>query len=178
MVPGRLYNITVWTVSGSVASQPIQRQDRLYPEPIKSLNATRIGDTDITLIWDKPDGEFIEFFLEYINADGNYVSNLTKDLSITITDLKPHRNYTFTVAVRSGTESSVLRSSLSVSASFTTKESVPGRVHKFNPLNIEPSEILFEWSLPLTEQNGVISQFSITYGLDGSSHTQVRIKYI
>lgn len=27
--PGRLYNITVWTVSQNVASQPLQRQDRL-----------------------------------------------------------------------------------------------------------------------------------------------------
>lgn len=29
LIPGRLYNITVWTVSQNVASQPIQRQDRL-----------------------------------------------------------------------------------------------------------------------------------------------------
>lgn len=29
LVPGRLYNITIWTVSQNVASQPLQRQDRL-----------------------------------------------------------------------------------------------------------------------------------------------------
>lgn len=29
LVPGRLYNITVWTVSQGVGSQPLQRQDRL-----------------------------------------------------------------------------------------------------------------------------------------------------
>lgn len=29
LVPGRLYNITVWTVSQGVTSQPLQRQDRL-----------------------------------------------------------------------------------------------------------------------------------------------------
>lgn len=29
LIPGRLYNITVWTVSQDVASQPLQRQDRL-----------------------------------------------------------------------------------------------------------------------------------------------------
>lgn len=28
--------------------------------------------------------------------------------------------------------------------------------------------------MPTTEQNGVLRQFSITYGLEGSSHTQVR----
>ena len=29
LIPGRLYNITVWTVSDGVESQPLQRQDRL-----------------------------------------------------------------------------------------------------------------------------------------------------
>lgn len=29
LIPGKLYNITVWTVSDGVFSQPIQRQDRL-----------------------------------------------------------------------------------------------------------------------------------------------------
>lgn len=29
LIPGRLYNITVWTVSQGVPSQPLQRQDRL-----------------------------------------------------------------------------------------------------------------------------------------------------
>lgn len=29
LIPGKLYNITVWTVSGKVLSQPLHRQDRL-----------------------------------------------------------------------------------------------------------------------------------------------------
>jgi len=29
LIPGRLYNITMWTVSQGVPSQPLQRQDRL-----------------------------------------------------------------------------------------------------------------------------------------------------
>lgn len=29
LVPGRLYNITVWTIAKDVLSQPLQRQDRL-----------------------------------------------------------------------------------------------------------------------------------------------------
>ena len=28
LVPGRLYNITLWTVSGGVTSKPLERQDR------------------------------------------------------------------------------------------------------------------------------------------------------
>lgn len=97
---------------------------------------------------------------------------------ITITDLKPHRNYTFTVVVRSGTESSILRRSLPVSAIFTTKESVPGKVEKFEPIDIQPSDIVFEWSLPSTEQNGVIRKFTITYGLDVSLNTGSSVEHV
>lgn len=164
----------MWTVSSGVASLPIQRQDRLYPEPITEINATSITDTDITLKWDVPKGEYNAFEVQYLTVDSHYVQNITVNDQITITDLKPHRNYTFTVVVRSGTESSVLRNSLPVSTSFTTKEAVPGRIAKFGPTDIQPSEITFEWSLPTSEANGVIRQFSIIYGLEGSPHTQVK----
>uniref|UniRef100_A0AAR5P2U6 protein-tyrosine-phosphatase n=1 Tax=Dendroctonus ponderosae TaxID=77166 RepID=A0AAR5P2U6_DENPD len=170
LIPGRLYNITVWTVSQGVASQPLQRQDRLFPEPITGINATYISDTEITLTWAFPRGEYNAFEVQYINSDGGFIQNLILHNSIAINELKPHRNYTFTVTVRSGTESSILRRSLPVSESFTTKESVPGKVEKFEPIDIQPSDIVFEWSLPTSEQNGVIRKFTITYGLEGSPH--------
>ncbi|XP_075158731.1 protein tyrosine phosphatase 4E isoform X3 [Haematobia irritans] len=163
LIPGRLYNITVWTVSGGVSSLPIQRQDRLFPEPITQLHATNITDTEISLRWDIPKGEFNDFDVQYLTADNILAQNITNRNEITIPDLKPHRNYTFTVVVRSGTESSVLRSSSPLSASFSTNEAVPGRVERFHPINVEPSEILFEWLLPQSEANGVIRQFSVTY---------------
>jgi receptor-type tyrosine-protein phosphatase beta len=173
LVPGRLYNITVWTVSQNVASQPLQRQDRLYPEPITGINATSVSDTEVTLAWASPRGEYNAFEVQYL-IENTLIHNLTLQNSITITGLKPHRNYTFTVMVRSGTESSILRQSLPVSAIFTTKESVPGRVERFEPVDIQPSSVTFEWSLPPTEQNGVIRKFTITYGPEGSSHTLSR----
>jgi receptor-type tyrosine-protein phosphatase beta len=170
--PGHLYNIKMWTVSGGVASQPIQRQDRLHPEPITMLNATKVTDTEIALAWDKPEGEYTSFEVQYL-VDNNYISNITNDLHITINELKPHRNYTFTVVVRSGTELSVLRNSVPVSSVFTTEESVPGRVHKFSPIDVQPSEIVFEWSLPAAEQNGVIREFAVSYSLENGSQSQV-----
>ncbi|XP_025830814.1 tyrosine-protein phosphatase 10D-like [Agrilus planipennis] len=171
LIPGRLYNITVWTVSENVASQPLQRQDRLYPEPITGINATYISDTEITLTWGIPRGEYNAFEVQYLTSENVLIQNLSLHNSITINDLKPHRNYTFTVVVRSGTQSTILRKSTPVSAIFQTKESVPGKVEKFDPVDIQPSEISFEWALPITEQNGVIRKFTITYGLEGSAHT-------
>ncbi|XP_015595077.1 tyrosine-protein phosphatase 10D isoform X2 [Cephus cinctus] len=174
LTPGRLYNVTVWTVSENVESQPLFRQDRLYPEPITSIDAVNVNDTKITLSWDTPRGEYNAFEVQYINTEGSYVQNITALNNITISDLKPHRNYTFTLVVRSGTESTYLRRSNPLSASFTTSESYPGRVDKFHPTDVQPSDISFEWSLPSQEQNGVIRKYSITYGLEGSTHTQVR----
>ncbi|KAJ9582190.1 hypothetical protein L9F63_003477, partial [Diploptera punctata] len=47
-------------------------------------------------------------------------------------------------------------------------------VERFHPLDIQPSQISFEWTLPSNEQNGVIRKFTITYGLEGSAHTKVQ----
>lgn len=138
------------------------------PEPITGIHAIDVNDTRITLTWDVPRGEYDAFEVQYINSDGGYVQNITSLNAITISELKPHRNYTFTLVVRSGSESNYLRRSNPLSASFTTSESYPGRVEKFHPTDIQPSEISFEWSLPRQEQNGIIRRFSITYGLEVS----------
>lgn len=138
------------------------------PESITYITASRITDTEISLTWDTPRGEWNAFEVQYLNTDGVLIHNLTLHDGITIMDLKPHRNYTFTVVVRSGTESSILRRSLPVSAVFQTRESVPGKVERFHPTDIQPSDITFQWALPSTEQNGVIRKFTITYGLEVS----------
>lgn len=67
--------------------------------------------------------------VQYLDTEGHLIHNLTVRNTISFTDLKPHRNYTFTVTVRSGTESSVLRRSIPVSAIFQTRESIPGKVN-------------------------------------------------
>lgn len=138
----------------------------LDPEPITAIHAIDVNDTRITLTWDIPHGEYDTFEVQYINTEGNYIQNITSVNVITIFDLKPHRNYTFTLVVRSGTESSYLRVSNPLSASFTTSESYPGKVEKFHPIDIQPSDISFVWSLPSQEQNGIIRKFSITYSLE------------
>lgn len=169
LIPGRLYNITVWTVADGVTSHPLQRQDRLYPEAITNLNASSITDVGINLIWDPPRGEYNAFEVQYLNAS-DLLQNVTTTTSLTVDNLKPFHNYTFTVVVISGSVSSILRRSLPVSAIFTTDESFPGRVEKFHPIDIQPSDIVFEWYLPRSEQNGIVRKFTISYGLDSTSY--------
>ncbi|XP_011258051.1 tyrosine-protein phosphatase 10D isoform X4 [Camponotus floridanus] len=174
LMPGVQYFFVVYTMSYDLVSDISNLTTRTNPEPVTAIHAIDVNDTRITLTWDSPHGEYDTFEVQYINTEGNYIQNITSDNTITIFDLKPHRNYTFTLVVRSGTESSNLRISNPLSASFTTSESYPGKVEKFHPIDIQPSDISFVWSLPSQEQNGIIRKFSITYSLEGSTYTQVQ----
>lgn len=62
-----------------------------------------------------------------------------------------------------------------MSAIFQTRESIPGKVEKFQPIDIQPSEIVFEWSLPSTEANGVIRKFTISHSLEVSNLKQLYV---
>ncbi|XP_076478541.1 protein tyrosine phosphatase 10D isoform X3 [Bombus vancouverensis nearcticus] len=174
LMPGVQYSFVIYTVSYNLFSDITNLTTRTNPEPVTSIQAIEVNDTRITLTWDIPRGQYDAFEVQYINTEENYIQNVTSTNLITISDLKPHRNYTFTLVVRSGTASSYLRISNPVSASFTTSESYPGKVEKFHPTDIQPSDISFEWSLPSQEQNGIIRKYTITYGLEGSAHTQMQ----
>ncbi|XP_017149577.1 tyrosine-protein phosphatase 10D isoform X2 [Drosophila miranda] len=178
--PGRLYNVTVWTVSGGVASLPIQRLYRLHPLPISGLEATQVAAREISLRWTAPAGEFTDFELQYLSADEEapqLLQNVTRLTQITLHGLRPYHNYTFTVVVRSGssgTSSSstgredgqspptLMRSSAPISASYQTLAAPPGRVDYFQPSDVQPAEVSFVWLLEPREQHGPIDYFRIS----------------
>jgi cadherin 5 type 2 (VE-cadherin) len=164
LVPGRLYNITLWTVSGGVTSRPLERQERLYPEQVANINASRITDTKIDLVWDAPSGDFDSFEVQYLDDRGRLIQNLTYTNSITVGRLRPYRNYTFTVVTKAGTDQSIPKRSTTVSSSFSTRESVPGSLSSFEPIDVLPSSITFRWELPGIQANGVITGFTIQWG--------------
>ena len=80
--PGRLYNITMWTVSGEVTSRPVERQDRLHPEPVSDIEAVEITDQTITLTWNVPLGEHDSFELTYLDAQERLIQNFTNIKSL------------------------------------------------------------------------------------------------
>jgi hypothetical protein len=89
LIPGRMYNISLWTVSGLVTSRPVERQDRLHPQPVDNIKATEITDKQITLVWDVPQGDFDSFEVQYLDAQGRLIQNFTYTNSITIGSLRP-----------------------------------------------------------------------------------------
>uniref|UniRef100_A0A6A7G6Z0 protein-tyrosine-phosphatase n=2 Tax=Hirondellea gigas TaxID=1518452 RepID=A0A6A7G6Z0_9CRUS len=175
LIPGHLYNITAWTVSGNVTSFPLHRQDRLYPEPVRNISSSYLYDTSIALEWQKPKGEYDSFEIKHLNADDQLITNYTTWERITIEGLRPHRRYTFTVLTRAGSAgSSILRQSVPVSATFTTSESIPGMVQEFVPVNVHPNRIDFRWTLSAEEKNGVLHRYVISYHAKGSSHVTAK----
>ncbi|XP_067145114.1 tyrosine-protein phosphatase 10D-like [Centruroides vittatus] len=167
--PGRLYNISIWTISDNIRSIPIHRQARLYPEPIKEVFPVRITDTEITLGWDEPLGDKDSYEVEYQDHQGHLIRNVTNNEQISYKNMKPHHNYTFLVTVISGYNTSTIKRSRPISQTYQTQESVPGKTHKFDTINIKPNEVTLKWILPEDEQNGIITGFKITYYVKGSS---------
>ena len=164
LVPGRLYNITMWTVSGDVTSRPVERQDRLHPQPVSAIQAVDITDTTITLTWNIPPGEHDSFELKYLDAQGRLIQNFTNVNSITIGGLRPFKNYTFTVVTKAGSDQNIPKRSTPISSFFTTKEGVPGSLTSFEPIDIKPNLITFQWDLPDLQANGVITGYTIQWG--------------
>jgi len=164
LVPGRMYNISLWTVSGGVTSRPVERQDRLHPQPVANINATEITDKRITLVWDSPQGDFDSFEVTYLDAKGNLIQNFTFTNTITIGGLRPYRNYTFTVVTKAGTDQSIPKRSNPKSGVFSTRESVPGSLTSFEPIDVQPRQITFQWELPNLQANGIITGFTIQWG--------------
>ncbi|XP_048481180.1 tyrosine-protein phosphatase 10D [Plutella xylostella] len=168
LLPGRLYNVTMWTVSHNVTSQPVQRQARLFPRPIPWLNASWVGAREIALAWGAPWGSYSDFLVQWLERPDRLASRAAPAPRLAVAGLTPHTNYTFTVQVRAGTPATLLTTSSAKSATFTTAEAPPGQLQKFQPLDSKPTSMTFGWRLPASEHNGVLRRFVIQYGPQGA----------
>lgn len=179
LIPGRLYNLSVWVISGGVYSQPIQREIRLFPGHIKNLQATRITDTEIVLSWEPPDepSDKDGYEITYLDQQVPHrlIRNFTFYETITYRNLKPYMNYSFELITISGFNTSTLLRSSPISQTYTTLESTPGKLSLFHPINVTPNSITFEWHLPASEQNGVLTGFEIKYFVKNSFFNQTNV---
>nr|XP_027194856.1 tyrosine-protein phosphatase 10D-like [Dermatophagoides pteronyssinus] len=172
LIPGRLYNLSIWTISGQTLSVPIQRQARLYPEPIRNINGLSITDSEMTLSWDVPYGDKDGYEVQYFDPhEKTLVVNVTLIEKIEYRNLKPHNNYTFIVTTLSGYGTSTMLRSTPVSQTFLTLESVPGKVSYFQSVDVKPNEITLQWSLPQSEMNGILTGYKIVYWIKSTIAT-------
>ncbi|XP_053600503.1 tyrosine-protein phosphatase 10D isoform X2 [Plodia interpunctella] len=163
LVPGRLYNVTMWTVARNVSSHPVQRQARLFPRPITQLNATELGARFVSLAWDRPAGDFSDFEVQYLAAADQLQTHYTARTALTVPDLRPHQLYTFTVVVRAGTRGTIQTLSRAFSAAFSTREAAPGPLTEFRLADIAPQALTFAWALAPAARHGVLRRFVLQY---------------
>ncbi|XP_047545411.1 tyrosine-protein phosphatase 10D-like isoform X4 [Vanessa atalanta] len=144
LTPGRLYNLTMWTVSHNVTSHPVQRQAR-----------------EISLAWARPAGDFTDFEVQYLVDEDRLETRTTDRLALTLTELRPYTLYVFTVVVQAGTPATILTRSRARSGSFRTLEAPPAAPSRFQLIDATPTELAFEWALPARDAHGVLSRFRI-----------------
>ncbi|XP_045764003.1 tyrosine-protein phosphatase 10D isoform X1 [Maniola jurtina] len=163
LVPGRLYNLTMWTVSRNVTSHPVQRQARLFPRPVAALRAEAAGARSVALAWPRPPGDYTDFELQWLAAADTLEARTTAQLALTVDGLRPYTDYTFSVEVRSGTPATILTRSAARSASVRTLEAPPAAPSRFQPADTKPAQIAFTWELPPRDAHGVLRRFVLEY---------------
>ncbi|XP_062527912.1 tyrosine-protein phosphatase 10D isoform X3 [Bombyx mori] len=166
LVPGRLYDVTMWTLSANVTSHPVQRQTRLHPRPVRALNTTRVGARFVTLTWERPGGDHTDFELQYF-ADEQVRTLVTDRLSINATDLEPYTSYDFTVRVRSGDGGGLRMVSPERSVAVRTAEDVPAAPADFRPADARPSSLTMAWRLSAAQAHGLLRRYVLTYAPHG-----------
>ena len=122
-----------------MTSKPLERQDRLHPEPVSGLNATKITDKEITLVWQPPIGDYDHFDVLYDRGFGRdrLTTNSTLVNSITIRRLRPFKNYTFSVFTISGKKYLIVFASNAVN--------LEGTLFGFLRLKIKKYKISFDF---------------------------------
>ncbi|XP_073460259.1 receptor-type tyrosine-protein phosphatase beta-like [Aquarana catesbeiana] len=103
LLPGRVYNVTIVTVSSSCSQAAPSLSQATYPTPPGSINFTMIGTKDVTLSWGDPvnmTGVVKSYNITYWNSSspsiisGSVISNTTY---VTLQNLISGTNYSVSV---------------------------------------------------------------------------------
>ncbi|XP_039746101.1 tyrosine-protein phosphatase 10D-like isoform X2 [Pararge aegeria] len=163
LVPGRLYSLTMWTVSHNVTSHPVQRPARLFPRPVAALQARATGPRGVALSWPRPPGDFTDFEVQFLLGDDQLEARTTERLALELGGLRPYTLYTFSVEVRAGAPASLLTRSAARSASVRTLEAPPAAPARFQPSDAAPSQLSFTWELAPQDAHGELLRFVLQY---------------
>ncbi|XP_028426103.1 receptor-type tyrosine-protein phosphatase beta isoform X2 [Perca flavescens] len=118
MFPGRLYNFTVATLSGggapdrpAVRSQPIQRNVRTSPSPLKSIHCFPLSSSSLSCSWSPPLADFDSYEVECRRHDDGELTSALRlaggVTAVTLDHLEAYRKYSVTVRVASAGQTSL-----------------------------------------------------------------------
>ncbi|KAA0723485.1 Receptor-type tyrosine-protein phosphatase eta [Triplophysa tibetana] len=95
LTAGRVYNITVTSVSGILKNISSVVSFATKPLPVVNLTATRIGTTEMLLFWSHP-SDYKSTYVYNVSVNGEPRAQ-NRSETANITNLIPGSNYTFTV---------------------------------------------------------------------------------
>ncbi|NWI94597.1 PTPRJ phosphatase, partial [Pitta sordida] len=105
LIPGTMYNFTVFAVAGDNETEGEGRSKALYtkPSPVEHLRADYIGVTSVNLTWEMNDAASSSYTyrIEFVN-DTSVVNRTSTVTKAEITELIPGTMYNFTVFAVAG----------------------------------------------------------------------------
>ncbi|XP_063318858.1 tenascin-R isoform X1 [Pelmatolapia mariae] len=150
LLPSTHYTVSLITIQGDVASEPITASLTTGMDPPKEMMVSDVTEDAVTISWIKPLAPFEYYKLSYQSARGR-VDSVMIDSDVTnytLSSLFPATEYEISLkAVRGSQESNV------VSTSVFTAMDMPSEL---TALNITPQGALLRWNPPVSNVDNYV----------------------
>ncbi|XP_066579580.1 receptor-type tyrosine-protein phosphatase beta isoform X2 [Amia ocellicauda] len=173
LYPGRSYNFSVRTVSGSSAghsprtfSKPIYKSIRTKPARVQHIHCRPQSSTAISCSWSPPESDYDSYTIECYQQDPRqlvYSRRTGKDTQVyNIIKLDPHKHYTVSIKVISDTMTSVAAEDSVIT--MIDSPPVPPQDTRVNEkaARIKKSTIFFKFNCSwFSDVNGAVKYFTV-----------------
>ncbi|XP_048861461.1 receptor-type tyrosine-protein phosphatase beta-like isoform X2 [Brienomyrus brachyistius] len=173
LYPGRLYTFSVRTVSGGRAardpptySQPIYKNVQTKPGQLHHIHCRPQSSTSISCSWSAPESDYDSYIVECMRRSTRvpvYQQRVSCNTTLHIIDqLEPHRHYTISVRVVSGSAAS--EAFMDSAVTMIDRPPVPPITTRIGETvtHITQSDISFQFNCSwFSDVNGAIKFFAI-----------------
>ncbi|XP_077956952.1 receptor-type tyrosine-protein phosphatase beta isoform X2 [Gasterosteus aculeatus] len=173
MYPGRRYNFTLVTIAGGgakggpiVSSQPIQRNVRMSPSPLRSIHCFPLSSSSLSCSWSPPLSDFDSFEVECRRHDDGVLTSSLRLASgvtaVTLDRLEAFRKYSVTVRVSSAGQTSPPETHTTVTMIDRPPVPPPSVRVSGRSAKVTSSSILFRFNCSwFSDANGAVRHFAV-----------------
>uniref|UniRef100_A0AAX7TBA3 Tenascin R (restrictin, janusin) n=1 Tax=Astatotilapia calliptera TaxID=8154 RepID=A0AAX7TBA3_ASTCA len=150
LLPSTHYTVSLITIQGDVASEPITASLTTGMDPPKEMMVSDVTEDAVTISWIKPLAPFEYYKLSYQSARGR-VDSVMIDSDVTnytLSSLFPATEYEISLKAVSGSQESSV-----VSTSVFTAMDMPSEL---TALNITPQGALLRWNPPVSNVDNYV----------------------
>ncbi|XP_014188412.1 tenascin-R isoform X2 [Haplochromis burtoni] len=150
LLPSTHYTVSLITIQGDVASEPITASLATGMDPPKEMMVSDVTEDAVTISWIKPLAPFEYYKLSYQSARGR-VDSVMIDSDVTnytLSSLFPATEYEISLKAVSGSQESSV-----VSTSVFTAMDMPSEL---TALNITPQGALLRWNPPVSNVDNYV----------------------